>query len=195
MPSPHYLAVEGQTIILVDWKLAFPSVNLWCCDCKYASREKADRPLKRGRSNFLEHKAIFPIWTHGGQPTWWVAMNTSASIAICHICKWRPAFVTSSTSSHCKCVPSPAPICHPLLVLSSPLGPVGWCRAANEKVCQWRIHQQQVVPQNGNCLFMQSAHLPCALSKTPICLLQGLLWWDTATNRSRHPKLLWNSWA
>jgi hypothetical protein len=29
-PSPYYHALEGQSILLVDWKLAFPAVELLC---------------------------------------------------------------------------------------------------------------------------------------------------------------------
>jgi hypothetical protein len=74
-PSPHYHALEGQTILLIDWELAFPSVDLLCYNCKHFSPEKADRQLERLRSNFSDKKLLFPIWSHCGLPTWCVAMR------------------------------------------------------------------------------------------------------------------------
>jgi hypothetical protein len=32
-PSPHYHALEGENIFM-DWKLAFPKVDLVCFNCK-----------------------------------------------------------------------------------------------------------------------------------------------------------------
>ena len=83
-PSPHYHALEGQTILLVDWKLAFPSVDLLCYNCKHVSQEKADRQLEHFRSNFSDKKSMFPIWSHSGLPTWCVAMKYQ-----CLHCKTR----------------------------------------------------------------------------------------------------------
>ena len=80
-PSPSYHLLEGETILHVDWKLAFPSVELLCYNCK-ASNEKADRHLVHDRTNFSKKKSLFPIWSHSGLPTWCVLMNYK-----CEYCK------------------------------------------------------------------------------------------------------------
>jgi hypothetical protein len=72
-PSPHYHALEGQTILHVDWKLAFPSVDLLCYNCKHFCNTTMH--LLHDRTNFSKRKKLFPIWTHSGLPTWCVAMN------------------------------------------------------------------------------------------------------------------------
>jgi hypothetical protein len=72
-PSPHYHALEGQSILQVDWKLAFPGVNLLCFNCKHF--RNATQHLIHDRTNFSKRKKLFPIWTHSGLPTWCVAMN------------------------------------------------------------------------------------------------------------------------
>jgi hypothetical protein len=83
-PSPHYHALEGQTILLVDWNFAFPSVDLLCYNCKNLSQEKAEHRLECFQSNFSDKKSLFPIWSHCGLPTWCVAMKYQ-----CPHCKTR----------------------------------------------------------------------------------------------------------
>ena len=51
-PSPNYHLLEGETILHVDWKLAFPSIDLLCYNCKHASSEKVERHLVHDRTNF-----------------------------------------------------------------------------------------------------------------------------------------------
>jgi hypothetical protein len=72
-PSPHYHALEGQSILHVDWKLAFPEVDLLCYNCKQFSDTR--RHLIHDRTNFSKKKKLFPIWTHSGLPMWCIAMN------------------------------------------------------------------------------------------------------------------------
>jgi hypothetical protein len=72
-PSPHYHALEGQTILHVDWKLAFPEVDLLCYNCKI--QEGAKKHLLHDRTNFSKRKQLFPIWTHSGLPMWCVVMS------------------------------------------------------------------------------------------------------------------------
>jgi hypothetical protein len=72
-PSPHYHALEGQTILHVDWKLAFPKVDLLCYNCKHCRNENVH--LVHDRTNFSKRKKLFPIWSHSGLPTWCVVMN------------------------------------------------------------------------------------------------------------------------
>jgi hypothetical protein len=73
-PSPHYHALEGQSIVNVDWKLAFPKVELLCYNCKHF-RNTATH-LLHNRTNFSKRKQLFPIWSHSGLPTTWcVVMN------------------------------------------------------------------------------------------------------------------------
>ena len=79
-PSPHYHALEGQSILYVDWKLAFPAVELICYNCKHFNGDK--RHLLHDRTNFSKTKNLFPIWTHSGVPTWCVAMKYK-----CECCK------------------------------------------------------------------------------------------------------------
>jgi hypothetical protein len=67
-PSPHYHAMEGETILLVDWKLAFPEDDLLCYNCKI--QEGAKKHLLHDRTNFSKRKQLFPIWTHSGLPMW-----------------------------------------------------------------------------------------------------------------------------
>ena len=74
-PSPNYHLLEGESILHVDWKLAFPSVDLLCYNCKHGSSEKADRHLVHDRTNFSKKKSLFPIWSHSGLPTWCILMN------------------------------------------------------------------------------------------------------------------------
>jgi hypothetical protein len=79
-PSPHYHALEGQSIVHVDWKLAFPAVDLLCYNCKHSSDTKAH--LVHDRTNFSKNKQLFPLWTNSGLPMWCVLMNYK-----CESCK------------------------------------------------------------------------------------------------------------
>jgi hypothetical protein len=72
-PSPHYHALEGQSIVNVDWKLAFPKVELLCYNCKHVRKTK--QHLLHDRKNFSKRKQLFPILTHLGLPTWCVMLN------------------------------------------------------------------------------------------------------------------------
>jgi hypothetical protein len=72
-PSPHYHALEGQSILHVDWKLAFPAVDLLCYSCMHFQNTK--QHLVHDRTNFSKSKQLFPIWTNSGLPTWCVVMN------------------------------------------------------------------------------------------------------------------------
>jgi hypothetical protein len=72
-PSPHYHALEGQSILHVDWKLAFPSVDLLCYQCLHFSN--TEQHLVHDRTNFSKNKTLFPMWTNSGLPTWCVVMN------------------------------------------------------------------------------------------------------------------------
>jgi hypothetical protein len=71
-PSPHCHALEGQSIVHVDWKLAFPEVDLLCCNFKICGAKK--HPLQ-DRTNFSKRKQLFPVWTHSGLPVWCVTMS------------------------------------------------------------------------------------------------------------------------
>ena len=79
-PSPHYHALEGISILHVDWRLALPAVNLLCYNCKHF--RNTTQHLLHDRTNFSKRKNLFPIWTHSGLPTWCVAMNYK-----CESCK------------------------------------------------------------------------------------------------------------
>jgi hypothetical protein len=72
-PSPHYHALEGQSIIHVDWKLAFPKVELLCYNCKHFCNKTTH--LLHNRTNFYKRKQLFSIWTHSVLPMWCVVMN------------------------------------------------------------------------------------------------------------------------
>ena len=72
-PSPHYHALQGLHILHVDWKLAFPDVELVCYNCKHFKNTR--QHLLHDRTNFSKRKNLFPIWTHSGLPTWCVCMN------------------------------------------------------------------------------------------------------------------------
>ena len=65
--SPHYHALEGTAFFLVDWKLAFPSVELRCYCC--------NGHLDHDRTNFSKNKSLFPLWTNSGRPKWCVIMT------------------------------------------------------------------------------------------------------------------------
>jgi hypothetical protein len=41
-PGPHYHSLEGQRFYYVDWKRAYPTVPLYCFECKYNSDEQVD---------------------------------------------------------------------------------------------------------------------------------------------------------
>jgi hypothetical protein len=74
-PSPYYHALQETTIMLVDWKLAFPNQSLRCYTCK--------NTLEHERTNFSKKRSLFPLWSHNG-PTWCVVMNYKCSS--CNIC-------------------------------------------------------------------------------------------------------------
>ena len=76
--SPHYHALEGISILHVDWKLAFPAVDILCYNCKHEDNKRTH--LRHDRTNFSKRKSLFPIWTHSGLPTWCVAMNYKCEI-------------------------------------------------------------------------------------------------------------------
>jgi hypothetical protein len=71
-PSPYYHSLEGQRFYYVDWKRAYPSVPLYCFECKYNSNEKVDCHLLHDRHSWSKNKTLFPIWTVSGVPTWCV---------------------------------------------------------------------------------------------------------------------------
>jgi hypothetical protein len=71
-PSPHYHSLEGQRFYYVDWKRAYPSVPLYCFECKYNSDEQVDCHLLHDRHNWSKNKTLFPIWSLSGVPTWCV---------------------------------------------------------------------------------------------------------------------------
>jgi hypothetical protein len=79
-PRLHYHALEGQRLLYVDWKLAFPAVDLLCYNCKHFCN--STQHLLHDRTNFSKRRKLFPIWTHSGLPTWCVAMNYK-----CESCK------------------------------------------------------------------------------------------------------------
>ena len=72
-PSPHYHALEGQSILHVDWKLAFPAVELLCYNCMHFRKTK--QHLVHERKHFSKNKQLFPIWNNSGLPTWCVVIN------------------------------------------------------------------------------------------------------------------------
>ena len=67
--DPHYHSIEGQKILLVDWKVAFPGIELRCpcSDC--------DGMLKHDRSNFSKNKKLFPLFRITGAPSWCIVMQ------------------------------------------------------------------------------------------------------------------------
>jgi hypothetical protein len=71
-PSPHYHSLEGQRFYYVDWKRAYPTVPLYCFECKYNSEDKVDCHLLHDRHNWSKNKTLFPIWSVSGVPTWCV---------------------------------------------------------------------------------------------------------------------------
>jgi hypothetical protein len=71
-PSPYYHSLEGQRFYYVDWKRAYPSVPLYCFECKYNNDEQVDCHLLHDRHNWSKNKTLFPIWTVSGVPTWCV---------------------------------------------------------------------------------------------------------------------------
>jgi hypothetical protein len=79
-PSPHYHALEGQSILHVDWKLAFPAVDLLCYNCMHTRSMKEH--LVHDRTNFSKSRQLFPIWTNSGLPTWCIVMSYK-----CESCK------------------------------------------------------------------------------------------------------------
>lgn len=74
-PSPFYHALEGTTIYHVDWKLAFPSIELLCFECKNIKSGTSNQYLVHDRTNFSKNKSLFPLWTNTGLPSWCVLMN------------------------------------------------------------------------------------------------------------------------
>jgi hypothetical protein len=54
-PSPHYHSLEGQRFYYVDWKRAYPTVPLYCFECKYNSEDKVDCHLLHDRHNWSKN--------------------------------------------------------------------------------------------------------------------------------------------
>jgi hypothetical protein len=73
---PHYHAVIGQKLLLVDWKKMY-DVDVQCPSCNQAS-------LCNDRTNFSKNKLLFPIYTLQGAPQWCMVMSMT-----CPSCKSR----------------------------------------------------------------------------------------------------------
>ena len=71
-PSPYYHSLEGQCFYYVDWKRAYPTVPLYCFECRFNSDDKVDCHLVHDRHNWSKNKTLFPLWTVSGVPTWCV---------------------------------------------------------------------------------------------------------------------------
>jgi hypothetical protein len=71
-PSPIYHFLEGQGLHYVDWKRAYPTVPLYCFECKFNSIDRVDCHLVHDRHNWSKNKTLFPLWTFSGMPTWCV---------------------------------------------------------------------------------------------------------------------------
>jgi hypothetical protein len=104
-PSPHYHSLEGQTILYVDWKLAYPKVELICYNCKHYHDKKVH--LVHDRTNFSKRRTLFPIWTHSGLPTWCVLMNYK-----CEFCKTAYA---ANDGRLLSVLPAPVAAAYPVL--------------------------------------------------------------------------------
>jgi hypothetical protein len=44
-PSPYYHYLEGQCFYYVNWKRAYPTVPLYCFECRFNSNDKVDYHL------------------------------------------------------------------------------------------------------------------------------------------------------
>ena len=62
--SPHYHALEGQSILHVDWKLSFPAVDLLCYNCMHALGTKEhlmhDRTPDARQDKLLQEQTTLP---------------------------------------------------------------------------------------------------------------------------------------
>lgn len=77
-PSPHYHQIEGQSIIYLDWQLAFPNTRLPCPHCSAG--------LVHDRTNFGKNKGtLFPIWNIDGSVTWCVTMVYKCQSCNCNV--------------------------------------------------------------------------------------------------------------
>ena len=81
-PSKWYHAMEGESIMLVDWKLAYPSNPLYCFNCKHNQAQPNLVHLEHMRTNYSKNRTLFPLWTESGRPTWCIVMQYK-----CPVCK------------------------------------------------------------------------------------------------------------
>eukprot|EP00980_Cylindrotheca_fusiformis_P007706 scaffold1634_cov95-Cylindrotheca_fusiformis.AAC.2 len=69
-PSPFYHVISGQTLIFLDWQMAFPYTRLPCPHCQPSS--DPDAFLLRQHTNLGNDNSLFPIWTITGEIIWCV---------------------------------------------------------------------------------------------------------------------------
>jgi ribosomal protein L37AE/L43A len=50
----------------------YPTVPLYCFECKFNSIDRVDCHLVHDRHNWSKNKTLFPLWTFSGVPTWCV---------------------------------------------------------------------------------------------------------------------------
>jgi hypothetical protein len=60
-PSPYYHSLEGQGLCYVGWKQAYPTVPLYCFECRFNSDEKVDCHLVHDRHNWSKNNPCFPF--------------------------------------------------------------------------------------------------------------------------------------
>jgi hypothetical protein len=108
-PSPHCHSLEGQTILHVNWKLAFLDVDLLCYNCKI---QGAKKHLLHDRTNFSKRKQLFPIWTHSGPPMWCVVMS--------HKCEFCNTACAANNGRLLSVSPAPVAAACPMLPRHAP---------------------------------------------------------------------------
>jgi hypothetical protein len=66
-PSPHYHAIEGDSIFIADWQLSHPTQQLCCIMC--------NKTLHHDRTNFSKNDNLFPIFEKSGRTMWGAIMR------------------------------------------------------------------------------------------------------------------------
>ena len=62
-PDPLYTSIEGQQLLVVEWKIFFNGIKLRCPHCPYGE-------LGEGRNLLTKSNTLFPIFCVNGPPKW-----------------------------------------------------------------------------------------------------------------------------
>ena len=102
VPSPHYHALQGSEIFILDWRAMFPGIDLPCPYCRCGN-------LKNYRSNMSHGQTLFPVYQANGTVMWGEVMKYR-----CQGGKCKQNIVTANDSKLLISLPAHVRQCYPV---------------------------------------------------------------------------------